>query len=270
LLLEEAQLARIAWLCGDIADTQAVDRAVASCGARAVIHLAALQVPFCKADPVAGAKANVLGTVNVFEAARNNKVKRVAYASSIAALGAPEGSPWAATLYGAYKLCDEHIARVYWQDHAIPSVGMRPGVVYGVGRDQGMSSKTTVAILAAAAERPYTVPFSGTVSWLHAGEVASAFVHAVAAERQGAPVFNINGQVATVEESLEILRTLAPGNNVACDGVPLAFPMDLSDAPLRAYIGNYGEVPLRAGITATFGAFRDLLGRGLVSAASIQ
>ena len=34
------------------------------------------------------------------------------------------------------------------------TTGIRPGVVYGVGRDQGLTSKTTVAILAAAAGRP--------------------------------------------------------------------------------------------------------------------
>ena len=74
---------------------------------RAIIHLAALQVPFCKADPVAGARANVVGTVNVLEAARHHGLKRLAYASSIAAHSFLPGAPWLATLYGAYKLCDE-------------------------------------------------------------------------------------------------------------------------------------------------------------------
>src|SRR6266446_6901864 len=76
------------------------------------------------------------------------------------------------TLYGAYKYCDEQIAKVYSEDWNVASVGIRPGVVYGVGRDQGLTSKTTFAILAAAAGRPYEVPFSGAVSWLYAGEVA--------------------------------------------------------------------------------------------------
>ena len=39
-------------------------------GANRIIHLAALQLPFCKADPVAGARVNVVGTVNIFEAAK--------------------------------------------------------------------------------------------------------------------------------------------------------------------------------------------------------
>ena len=179
LLLAEDELAGVPWITGDIADTEAVGGAVAQHRIRAIIHLAALQVPFCKADPVAGARANVVGMVNVFEAARHHGLRRIAYASSIAAHSFFPGAPWLATLYGAYKLCDEMIARPYAEDWDVPSVGIRPGVVYGVGRDQGLTSKTTVAILAAAAGRPYTVPLSGDVSALHAGEVASAFINPV-------------------------------------------------------------------------------------------
>ena len=202
LLMNEEALAEIPWLTGDIADTAAVANALAQHDVRAIIHLAALQVPFCKADPVAGAKANVVGTVNVLEAARHRGLKRVAYASSIAAHSFLPGTTWLATLYGAYKLCDEMIAHTYAADWGVPSVGMRPGVVYGVARDQGLTSKTTVAILAAAAGRPYTVPFSGAVSALHAGEVASAFIKAVSQEREGAAVFDINGRATSVDQWL--------------------------------------------------------------------
>jgi len=81
--------------------------------------------------------------VNIFEAARRLGIKRIAYASSIAAYGAmDEGHGAMHTLYGAYKYCDEQIAKVYSEDWGIHSVGIRPGVVYGVGRDQGLTSKT--------------------------------------------------------------------------------------------------------------------------------
>jgi nucleoside-diphosphate-sugar epimerase len=269
LLMSEDELAEIPWVTGDIADTEAVAHVVARYEVRAIIHLAALQVPFCKADPVAGAKANVVGTVNVLEAARHHGLKRVAYASSIAAHSFFEGAPWLATLYGAYKLCDEMIARTYADDWAVPSVGIRPGVVYGVARDQGLTSKTTVAILAAAAERPYTVPFSGAVSALHAGEVASAFIKAVSKERDGAEVFDLNGRATTVAEWLEIIRGLAPGAKLQIAGEPLPFPADLSDDPIRAYLGDYGPVPLEEGIEETLAAFKRLLTAGAVSADAI-
>jgi nucleoside-diphosphate-sugar epimerase len=265
LLMTADELAEVPWITGDIADTAAVGEAVAQHSIRAIIHLAALQVPFCKADPVAGAKANVVGTVNVFEAARQHGLQRVAYASSIAAHSFFPGAPWLATLYGAYKLCDEMIARTYAEDWGVPSVGIRPGVVYGVARDQGLTSKTTVAILAAAAERPYAVPFSGDVSALHAGEVASAFIKAVSMEREGAHVFDLNGRPTTVAAWLDIVRALAPGAQLNVAGDPLPFPADLSDEPIRQYLGDYGPVPLEEGIEETYAAFRRLLAAGALS-----
>jgi nucleoside-diphosphate-sugar epimerase len=269
LLLSDADLAKVQWLSGDISDTQTVLKAVQASGARSIIHLAALQVPFCKADPVAGAQVNVVGTINVFEAARKQNIKRIAYASSIAAHGAIEGHGTLPTLYGAYKHCNEQTAKVYSNDWGVHSVGLRPGVVYGVGRDQGMTSKTTVAILAAAANTPYTIPFRGPVSWLHAGEVAAAFIRAVSKDRAEAPVFDINGVATTVEDSMGLLKRIAPQAQVSWSGEALPFPMALSEEPVRAYLGNYGTVPLEAGIKGTYDAFRALLERGLLNAGNV-
>jgi nucleoside-diphosphate-sugar epimerase len=278
LLMSSAELSKVQWLSGDITDADAVARAARTSDARAIIHLAALQVPFCKADPVAGAKVNVVGTVNVLEAARKLGIKRVAYASSIAAHGAIESQSAQGggqshgtlpTLYGAFKHCNEQTAKVYSQDWGVHSVGLRPGVVYGVGRDQGLTSKTTIAILAAAANRPYTIPFRGAISWLHAGEVASAFIRAVAKERSGAPVFDINGVSTTVERSLEVIKKVAPSMQVSWSGDALPFPMELSDEPVRAYLGDYGSVPLETGIRGTYEAFQTLLVKGLIKADSV-
>jgi nucleoside-diphosphate-sugar epimerase len=270
LLLTEDELAEIPWLTGDIADTEAVANAVAQHDAQAIIHLAALQVPFCKADPVAGAKANVVGTVNVLEAARHHGLTRTAYASSIAAHSFLPGTPWLATLYGAYKLCDEMIAHTYAADWGVPSVGMRPGVVYGVARDQGLTSKTTVAILAAAAGRPYTVPFRGAVSALHAGEIASAFIKAVSKEREGAVVFDINGRATSVEEWLGIIHRLAPDAQLRIAGEALPFPAALADEPVQRYLGDYGPVPLEEGIEQTYQDFRRLLAAGALSPGAVS
>jgi len=265
LLMAESDLAQVRWFSGDIADTSAVSSAVESSGAKAIIHLAALQVPFCKADPVAGAKVNVVGTINIFEAARKFGIKRIAYASSIAAHGVFDPNTMA-TLYGAYKFANEQTSRVYAQDWQIPSVGLRPGVVYGIGRDQGMTSKTTVAILAAAAGKPYTIPFRGAVSWLHAGEVASAFIKAVAKDRNGAEVFDINGVASTVEQSVEMLKKIVPDARIDISGEALPFPMALSDQPVRNYLGDYGSIAIEDGIRQTYEVFRSLLAKGLVNA----
>jgi nucleoside-diphosphate-sugar epimerase len=123
----------------------------------------------------------------------------------------------------------------------------------------------TIAIIAAAAERPYTVPFSGPVSAVYAGEVASAFFVAISQERDGAKVFDFNGRASSVAEWLEVIRRLAPGAQLQVAGEAVPFPADLSDQPVQNYLGDYGPVPLEEGIAETLEAFRRLLAAGALS-----
>ena len=76
LLMHDEEINNIKWIEGDIADSDTIIKLINKNNIQAIIHLAALQVPFCAADPIAGAKANVIGTVNIFEAARQNNLKR--------------------------------------------------------------------------------------------------------------------------------------------------------------------------------------------------
>lgn len=267
LLLGEAAAAAVPWIAGDIADGRAVEAALAESGAAAIIHLAALQVPFCKADPAAGARVNVLGHVNLFEAARRQGIRRLVYASSVAALP-PEGAPHPQTLYGVYKQADEGIARIYAADWGVASVGLRPHTVYGPGRDQGLTAAPTAAMLAAAAGRPFTIPFTGRLSFQYAGEVAEIFVRAAAAALPPAasPVLDLAGPALSVEEILAAIRRAAPGARIAAAGPPLPFPAGFEEGPLRALIGDWPRTALEEGVGRSIAAFRDLLARGLVQA----
>ena len=279
LLLDDARAAdELLWETGDISDTQRVLEVVEKHQPAAIIHLAALQVPFCKADPPAGARVNVLGTVNVFEAARKAGVRRLAYASSVAADAMEDdgGGNWLQTLYGAFKVCNEQTARVYWQDCGLASVGIRPSVVYGAGRDQGMSAVPSLAMLAACAGLPCTVPFSGAVGFVYAAEAAAAFVQAVAAEREsavaereGAAVFNLNGTPRTVEEVVADIRARVPAAEVFCTGDALPFPAELPDAPLRAHIGEYRQYTFDEGLDETLDIFNRRLREGRIDAAAL-
>ncbi len=270
LAMDEAAVSRIAWETGDIADGDLLRRIAEAHGVTAIVHLAALQVPFCKADPVAGAKVNVLGTVNVLETARSLGLKRLAYASSIAIQGMTPDSPWLATLYGAHKACGEAMAGVYWQDWQVPSIGIRPGVVYGPARDQGMSAAPTFAMLAAALGKAYEVPFTGPFPFLYVREAAAAFVRAVAEDRTGAEVFDLNGIGSTIEDVLDLIRGARGEAQVSCRGAPFPFPAELSDAPLRRAIGDYRRWDLKAGVGETLDLFGELIAAGKLGAADLS
>jgi nucleoside-diphosphate-sugar epimerase len=270
LVLPPEEIPRIRWEVGDIADGERLKAVVQDHDVRAIIHLAALQVPFCKSDPVAGARVNVVGTVNVFEAARAFGIKRLTYASSIAVQGMGEGSPWLATLYGAHKACGEAMAAVYWQDWQVPSIGIRPGVVYGPGRDQGMSAAPTVAMLAAVAETNYEIPFTGPFPFLYVREAASAFVRAVADDRSGAGVFDLNGVPSTIEEVMALIGREVSGARISCRGSRFPFPDDIGDAALGEAIGPYRKWSLEEGVKDTLERFHSLVAAGKLGLADVR
>ena len=165
-IMEPADLERVRFITGDITDAAAVHSALLDSAAQRVIHLAGLQVPACKADPVAGALVNVVGTLTVFDAARATGVKRVVYASSAAVYGIGEGGApldetatcEPATHYGVFKRANEGNAHVYFIDHGLSSVGLRPLTVYGVNRDAGLTSDPTKAMKAAVLGRTFVSP----------------------------------------------------------------------------------------------------------------
>lgn len=252
----------LTWEICDVTDFELVKNLAQKHNVQAIIHLAGLQVPFCAANPALGARVNVEGTINILQAARELDIKRTVYASSVAALAMPPGGPYKETLYGAYKVANEQTAFVYWADWQVPSIGIRPNVVYGVARDQGMSSRNTIAIQAAAMDIPFEIPYSGNYNWLYAGEAAAAFIAAVCTDGKGAPNFDLTGSVASIEDGLQVLQAVAPDAKLSCSGSEFPFPPDLDDAPLREYVVNYPSVSINEGIAATYEAFKTLHSQG--------
>ncbi|HEX2303503.1 MAG TPA: NAD(P)-dependent oxidoreductase [Gaiella sp.] len=256
---------RITLVRGDITDLDALEWSLDEHGINRLVHLAALQVPFVRADPPLGMQVNVAGTVNVFEAVsrRLERIPCVAYASSAAVYApsdpspAPEpGGTAPQTLYGVSKLADEGIARVYAADAGLPSIGLRPYVVYGPGRDQGMTSGPTEAMLAAVHGEPYTIGFSGAAQYDYAPDVARAFVMAAAASRSDAAVYNVPGVVASVEDVVAAIHAVVPEAEITWSGDPLPFPSELEALGFDRDVGRFPRTTLEDGVAATITHFR--------------
>ena len=266
-LVNAGGLPDVDWRIGDL--TVLDDVMAAAEGAARIIHLAALQVPFCRANPSLGATVNVTGTVNVFEAARYHGVRQVSHASSIAVFGKasdygtrvlPADAPrLPSTLYGAYKVAGEDLAKVYWADHGVRSVGLRPHTVFGPGRDQGMTSLPSVAIEQAVRGQAFHVEFGGALDFQYAPDVAAAFIHAARVAVDGAPTFTIGGHVLSVADFLGAVRDVTGFDALSCGTDPLPL-VDAADA--SAWFGAAGGpavTPLHDAITesvATFAAAR--------------
>jgi nucleoside-diphosphate-sugar epimerase len=270
------EIEKIDFKKGDITDLSCLERALQDFGATHVIHLAAMQLPFCREDPPQGAVVNVLGTINVFEAAKRSGLRRVVYSSSAAVYGlsdeySPGALPHEAPLnprshYGVYKQANEGNARVYWLDGGIASIGLRPYVVYGPGRDQGMTSTPTKAMLAAARGEPYHISFGGRFGFQYVDDVAKVFIKAARTDFQGAEVFNIGGISVTMEEIVETIEAVVPSRKgtITFENTALPFPEEMDNSRLVECLGPLHETPLRAGISETIAIFKDALKGGTI------
>jgi UDP-glucuronate 4-epimerase len=277
LIMEPAELERVTFVSGDITDLRAVESVIDEHHISHVLHLAALQVPFCKADPPLGALVNVVGTVNVLDtmARRSDEVRGLVYTSSIGMFDAADADPETGHLleaatahpvthYGVYKLANEGNARVYWLDNGLSSVGLRPMVVYGPGRDQGMTSGPTKAILAAVMGRRYEIPFGGRTLFQYAEDVGLTLIAAARRGLRGAHVFNVGGSLATMEEFVAAIEAAVPGTSGSISIAPttLPFPEEIDHAELERAIGPVPVTTLRDAVRATAETFRERLAAG--------
>ena len=152
---------------GDITDLDAIERVLREREITHVIHLAAMLVPLAAADPPRGAMVNVGGTVHVFEAVKRCGLPGLAYASSAAVYDRTDGvrvvedaDGHPINHYGVHKQANEGAARVYWRDDGVASIGLRPHIVYGPGRDHGMTAGPTLAMAAAVRGERYEIQHS--------------------------------------------------------------------------------------------------------------
>ena len=83
-------------------------------------------------------------------------------------------------------------------------------------------------------------------------------------------VFDHNGVPSTVEDWVQLVRKMAPKADLRVDGDALPFPADLSDEPIRDFLGDFGHMSLSEGIQATFDGFQALLRNGVMSAKQLS
>ncbi len=282
LILSADEIKRVIIVQGDISNFDDVDRAITENQITHIIHLAALQLPFCKADPVAGAKVNVVGTVNILEVCKRHGIKNLSYASSTAVYGVSEEYPEGKLAheaqllprshYGFYKQANEGNAKVYWTDDHVPSIGLRPYVVYGAGRDQGMTSTPTKAILAAIAGRFYNISYGGRYCFQYGDDVGKIFIQAARKVKSGAEVFNIGGRSVSTPQVIDAIEKVIPSakGKITYSDIPLPFPEEVDNTELEGILGTYPDTPLIDGVQETVNIFDQAIKNGTILLSDIN
>ena len=263
LVMTSGELEQLTLVHGDVTDLDHLERTIGENGITHVVHLAAMLLPLVKADPPRGAAVNVVGTTNVFEAAKRQAVRGIAYASSAAVYGpgsgpriADAGEP--TTLYGVFKLANEGTARVYFEDDGVGSVGLRPYVVYGPGRDQGLTADPTLAMKAAARGEGYEMRWGGRCQLQYAADAAQIFIAAARAEHDGAAVFNIGGPSSHAGDVVNAIEAAAPevAGRITFEDLQLPFPEEMEEGDLEDVVGPIEWTTLPEGTRQTIELYR--------------
>jgi nucleoside-diphosphate-sugar epimerase len=283
-VVTDEQLRRIHFVQGDVSDLAKIRETLHSQQITHVVHLAGLQVPVCKADPLLGARVNVLGTLAVFEAVRlaQGQIQRLVYASSAAVFGPPSGyapGPLAddvpltpLTHYGVFKCTNEANARIYYLDHGLSSIGLRPWTVYGVGRDFGMTSEPTKAIKSLALGRPYHITYGGYQDLQLVDDVAKIFVRCLEAPYQGARSYNLRGEVVDLPGFHQALCAVEPAaaRLISHGDRQITIAYNLDDGALQHDLGPMPRTPLVDGVRQTLEHFRRLQAESRLDTADID
>jgi UDP-glucose 4-epimerase len=206
---------RVTLVRGDIRDAATVNHAMA--GMDAVIHMAALRITACAADPREAMEVMCDGSFNVVEAARQAGVKKVLAASSASIYGLAETFPTCEdhhpynnqTWYGASKVMLEGLLRSYHSMYQLPYVAMRYFNVYGPRMD--LHGKYTEVLIRwmdrIQAGQPPLILGDGhqTMDFVYIDDVAQANVRALAADVTD-EVFNVaSGTETSLRQLAEAL-----------------------------------------------------------------
>jgi UDP-glucose 4-epimerase len=220
---------------GDIASYPALAAAVEAHGVRRIVHTAAMLTAPIKADPPRGIGVNIIGTVNVLEAARKFGLARVVLASSSTvsypAFNSNPGefypedfrmkvlSERPTTFYSATKLAGEHLALIYASDFGVDVVLLRYGAVIGewAAPNRSIPGRLVRALLlpamkdeAAVIDDPLLV-WKGGDDFVDARDVARANHAALTAASPRQRVYHVTmGRMATFDDFVAATRSLYP------------------------------------------------------------
>ena len=241
---------KIKFIRGDITNYDQVQEATNNMDH--VINLAGLMTPDCSSNPILGAKVNLLGSINVFEALKKNNIKFLVYASSAGVFGQKDHYyPFPETHYGAYKLAVEGVARAYFNEAGISSVGIRPYVIYGPGREVGGTAGVTLACKAAKEGDSYTINFSGKAGFVYVQDVVDLVEMSISQILSGSLTFNINGITANVSDFIKLIKKNIPQSDIGIKGNPLSVVDEIRGNEPSKLFKNFKYTSLEDGIKRT-------------------
>jgi nucleoside-diphosphate-sugar epimerase len=276
MLLSAEQIQEMNQVTGDVRDADFV-KALFDESVTHVVYLAGILRPKSEEDPALSAQVSIVGLINVFEAIKaSGRSIGISYASTSAIYGSnvdyPNDEITAETVpvpelhYGLHRVAMEMTAKIYFLQHGMTSVGLRPWIVYGPGRFHGVSAEPSLAMLAAAAGQAYQMNFGGSHTYHHVDDVSTAFIESAQASVASAVVANIPGNHATVAEIAGIIEEVVPSakGKITFSSKALGSKRIVRDATYQETVGPL-DADLHQRVGETIADYRELLDAGRIT-----
>ncbi len=270
---------RLTILQGDVTDQRRLQEVLIEHRISHVAHMAGLQTPDCNARRDLGLQVNLAGTQNLIEAMKASglPIKRFVFASSAAVYGPravyPPGrvplssEPQPVNVYGAWKLAGENISRLFADDTGIPTISVRPGALFGPGRDAGLTATPTTALKHVALGRPYEIPYRSRQDYLYSPDVGAAVGNALVEPFEGYAAFTLPSHTVETSQFVSAIQAAARelGIEDQCsvtagsDEVP--FICDLDFEPFLKAFPKSPHTPFEQAVRESLATFLDQLER---------
>ena len=266
---------RVTCISLDVSDETQVNDTFEKFDISRIAHLGALQTPDCNAHRSLGMHINLGGTQNLIEAVKRCRpnLERFVFASSIAVYG-PRASypgprvpmdaePNPVNVYGIWKLASEHLCNLFAMETSVPTLSLRPAVLYGPGRDLGLTSTPTTAMKYAAIGKPYEIPFCTKQDYCFAPDVGAAFGHALMRPFVGYGAFTLPATTVAMPELVESMGNAATSLGIGesfqishgDDEVP--FICDLEYEPFTTAFPEVPHTSIADGLRKSLEVFRS-------------
>ena len=257
----------------DVLSTEALHNLLDEQQITRVAHMAGLQTPDCNEHRDLGLQTNLAGTQNLVEGikAARTKVQRFVFASSVAVYGPrvayPAGrvpmssEPKPVNVYGVWKLAGEHISRLFHEETGVDTISVRPGALFGPGRDRGLTSTPTTAMKHVAKGERYEIPYRSKQDYLYSPDVGAAVGSTLVEPFDGYAAFTLPSHTADTSTLVELMREVASELGVAAsfditigqDEVP--FICDLEYQPFLDAFPKVRQTELREAIRQSIVTF---------------
>ena len=189
-------------------------------------------------------------------------MKAISYASSRAVHGdevrTDVSASQAPTFYGAFKLAADAIAAQYWRHFSLPSVAVRPHVVYGPLRELGLTAGPSLAIKAAVMGNDYSIGYRGEVTYDYVEDVARALVR-TAFECEGkATVVDLPGESSSTEHFASLINALVSESAAGISVAGPVIPSNLLPSPhyIAELFPDWVATRLEEGVNRTADYYR--------------